>query len=72
MKLTPELIERIKRNPNLFLLDGVVQFKYVQGTTEPNDTNFGVYMAGGHTMRGDPSDFYKFWDKYLSYLESKK
>ena len=39
---------RIKSLPDVFMLASLVQFKYIQDISEPNDTNFKVSMAGGH------------------------
>ena len=37
---------RIKSLPDVFMLASLVQFKYIQDISEPNDTNFKVGMAG--------------------------
>ena len=37
---------RIKSLPDVFMLASLVQFKYIQDISEPNDTNFKVSMAG--------------------------
>lgn len=71
MQLTPGQIKRIDCAPNLFLLSAIVNLKYVQSIGEPNELNFKVGMAGGHTIFGVPDDYKKFIDKYLAYLEIK-
>ena len=53
------------------MLASLVQFKYVQDISEPNDTNFKVSMAGGHYTFGTPQDYDKFVDKYLTWLEMR-
>ena len=35
-----EFLERIKALPDVFMLASLVQFKYVQDISEPNETNF--------------------------------
>ena len=37
---------RIKSLPDVFMLASLVQFKYIQDISEPNDTNFKVSMVG--------------------------
>ena len=53
------------------MLASLVQFKYVQDISEPNDTNFKVSMAGGHYTFGAPQDYDKFMDKYITWLEMR-
>jgi len=65
-------LERINALPDVFMLASLVQFKYVQDISEPNETNFKVSMAGGHYTFGAPQDYDKFMDKYLTWLESRK
>lgn len=67
-----EFLERIKALPDVFMLASLVQFKYVQDISEPNDTNFKVSMAGGHYTFGSPSQYEEFLDKYLTWLETRK
>ena len=64
---------RIKSLPDVFMLDsGLVQFKYIQDISEPNETNFKVSMAGGHYTFGSPNQYDEFMDKYLTWLERRK
>ena len=65
-------LERINALPDVFMLASLVQFKYVQDISEPNNTNFKVSMAGGHYTFGKPEHYDKFMDKYLTWLESRK
>ena len=37
-----KFIDRIDALPDVFMLASLVQFKYVQDISEPNDTNFKV------------------------------
>ena len=67
-----EFLERIKALPDVFMLASLVQFKYVQDISEPNDTNFKASMAGGHYTFGKPEHYDKFMDKYLTWLEMRK
>jgi len=53
------------------MLASLVQFKYVQDISEPNDTNFKVSMAGGHYTFGEPEHYDEFMDKYLTWLEMR-
>jgi hypothetical protein len=62
---------RLEWIPDVFMLASLVQFKYVQDISEPNDTNFKVSMAGGHYTFGTPQDYDKFVDKYLTWLEMR-
>ena len=63
--------KRIEKLKDVFMLASLVQFKYVQDISKPNETNFKVSMAGGHYTFGKPEQYDDFMDKYLSYLESK-
>ena len=54
-----------------FMLASLVQFKYIQTISTPNDTNFKVGLAGGHEVFGKPEQYNAFIDKYLSWLESR-
>lgn len=66
-----EFIDRINELPDLFLLQGVVQFKYVTGISLPNDTNFSVDMSGGGRFFGKPAQYDAFMNKYLIWLETR-
>ena len=35
----------------------LVQFKYIQTISEPNDTNFVVGLAGGYEVFGKPEQY---------------
>lgn len=70
--MKPSHLERIDNLPDVFMLASLVQFKYVQDISEPNETNFKVSMAGGHYTFGTPQDYDKFMDKYLTWLEMRK
>jgi len=63
---------RIKSLPDVFMLASLVQFKYIQDISEPNDTNFKVSMVGGHYTFGTPNQYDEFLDKYLTWLETRK
>ena len=54
------------------MLASLVQFKYVQTISEPNDTNFVVGMAGGYEVFGKPEQYDAFMSKYLNWLETRK
>ena len=69
--MKPSHLERIEALPDVFMLASLVQFKYVQTISEPNKTNFIVGLAGGHTVFGAPSQYDKFVDKYLNWLETR-
>jgi len=69
--MKPSHLERIDNLPDIFMLASLVQFKYVQDISKPNETNFKVSMAGGHYTFGKPEQYDDFMNKYLSYLESK-
>ena len=62
---------RIKSLPDVFMLASLVQFKYIQDISEPNDTNFKVSMAGD-IIRLAQSQYDEFMDKYLTWLETRK
>jgi len=70
--LKPSHLERIEALPDVFMLASLVQFKYVQTISEPNERNFIVGMAGGYEVFGAPQDYDAFMDKYLTWLESRK
>lgn len=69
--MKPSHLERIDKLADVFMLASLVQFKYVQDISEPNDTNFKVSMAGGHYTFGAPQDYDRFVDKYLTWLEMR-
>jgi len=69
--MNQQFIDRIKALPDVFMLASLVQFKYVQDISEPNETNFKVSMAGGHYTFGKPEQFNDFFNKYLAWLESR-
>jgi len=62
---------RLEYIPDVFMLASLVQFKYVQTISEPNDTNFVVGLAGGHEVFGTPQQYDAFIDKYLIWLEMR-
>lgn len=64
-------LERINALPDVFMLASLVQFKYVQTISEPNDINFIVGLAGGYEVFGAPQDYDNFMDKYLNWLETR-
>ncbi len=64
--------QRIEALPDVFMLASLVQFKYVQTISEPNDTNFVVGLAGGYEVFGKPEQYYNFFNKYLKWLEKRK
>ena len=66
-----QFIDRIYALPDVFMLASLVQFKYVQTISEPNERNFVVGLAGGHTVFGAPSQYDKFMDKYITWLEMR-
>ena len=67
--MKPSHLERIDKLADVYMLASLVQFKYVQTISEPNERNFVVGLAGGHTVFGAPQDYEKFVDKYLTWLE---
>ena len=66
-----EFLERIKALPDVFMLASLVQFKYVQTISEPNDVNFVVGLAGGYEVFGKTEQYKLFVDKYLTWLENR-
>ena len=42
-----QFIDRIDALPDVFMLASLVQFKYIQTISQPNDVNFVVGLAGG-------------------------
>ena len=67
-----QFIDRIDALPDVFMLASLVQFKYVQTISKPNDVNFVVGLAGGYEVFGTPEHYNKFMDKYLTWLETRK
>ena len=70
--MNQQFIDRIDALPDVFMLASLVQFKYVQTISEPNERNFVVGLAGGHTVFGAPSQYDKFMDKYITWLEMRR
>ena len=64
-------LERIESLYDVFMLASLVQFKYVQTISGPNDVNFKVGLAGGHEVFGKPEQYNAFIDKYLTWLEMR-
>lgn len=64
-------LERIEALPDVFMLASLVQFKYIQTISTPNDTNFKVGLAGGHEVFGKTEQYNAFIDKYLTWLEMR-
>ena len=48
--MKPSHLERIEALPDVFMLASLCQFKYIQTISEPNERNFVVGLAGGHTV----------------------
>lgn len=69
--MNQQFIDRINALPDVFLLQGIVQFKYVTGIGELNNVNFSVDMSGGGKFWGKPEQYEPFVDKYLTWLESR-
>ena len=69
--MKPSHLERIDKLADVYMLASLVQFKYVQTISEPNERNFVVGLAGGHTVFGAPQDYDKFMEKYLTWLETR-
>ena len=62
---------RLEWIPDVFMLASLVQLKYVQTISEPNERNFIVGMAGGYEVFGKPGQYDAFIDKYLAWLEMR-
>mgnify|MGYP003601942931 CR=1 FL=1 len=62
---------RLEYIPDVFMLASLCQFNYIQTISEPNERNFVVGLAGGHTVFGAPSQYDKFVDKYITWLEMR-
>jgi hypothetical protein len=69
--MRPSHLERIDNLPDVFMLASLVQLKYVQAVSEPNERNFKVSMAGGYETFGTPSQYDDFMDKYITWLEMR-
>ena len=69
--MKPSHLERIEVLPDVFMLASLVQFKYVQTISEPNESNFVVGLAGGYEVFGKPEQYNAFIDKYLTWLEMR-
>lgn len=69
--MKPEFLTRIDALPDVFMLASLCQFKYIQTISEPNDSNFVVGMAGGYEVFGAPSQYDRFMDKYITWLEMR-
>lgn len=69
--MNPSHLERIDNLPDVFMLASLVQLKYVQAVSKPNERNFKVSMAGGYETFGTPSQYDKFIDKYITWLEMR-
>ena len=70
--MKPSHLERIDNLPDVFMLASLVQFKYVQTISEPNERNFVVGLAGGYQVFGKPEQYDAFMNKYLNWLETRK
>ena len=70
--MKPSHLERIDKLADVYMLASLVQFKYVQTISEPNDINFIVGLAGGYEVFGKPEQYEAFLDKYLKWLEKRK
>ena len=69
--MSPEFLTRIDKLADVFMLASLVQFKYIQTISEPNDINFIVGLAGGYEVFGAPQDYDNFMDKYITWLETR-
>ena len=70
--MKPSHLERIDKLADVYMLASLVQFKYIQTISEPNETNFIVGLAGGYEVFGKPEQYEAFLDKYLKWLEKRK
>ena len=66
-----QFIDRIDALPDVFMLASLVQFKYIQTISQPNEHNFVVGLAGGYEVFGTPEQYEPFVDKYLTWLENR-
>ena len=69
--MNQQFIDRINALPDVFMLASLVQFKYVQTISKPNDVNFVVGLAGGYEVFGTTKQYELFVDKYLTWLENR-
>ena len=67
-----QFIDRIDALLDVFMLASLVQFKYIQTISQPNEHNFVVGLAGGYEVFGTPEQYDKFMDKYLTWLKTRK
>lgn len=78
--MNSEQLARINALDDVFMLsssdeymtDSLVQFKYVGTIGMPNDKNFSIKMAGGHVFFGKKEEHQALFDKYLTWLETRK
>ena len=59
--MNQQFIDRIDALPDVFMLASLVQFKYVQTISEPNERNFVVGLAGGHTVLAHQANMTSLW-----------
>ena len=69
--MNQQFIDRINALPDVFMLASLVQFKYIQTISQPNEHNFVVGLAGGYEVFGTPEQYELFVDKYLTWLENR-
>ena len=69
--MNKQFINRINALPDVFMLASLVQFKYIQTISQPNEHNFVVGLAGGYEVFGKPEQYELFVDKYLTWLENR-
>ena len=69
--MNQQFIDRINELPDVFMLASLVQFKYIQTISQPNEHNFVVGLAGGYEVFGKPEQYEPFVDKYLTWLENR-
>ena len=55
--MNQQFIDRINALPDVFMLASLVQFKYVQTISEPNDHNFVVGWLSGYEVFGTPEQY---------------
>ena len=70
--MNQQFIDRIDALLDVFMLVSLVQFKYIQTISQPNEHNFVVGLAGGYEVFGTPEQYELFVDKYLTWLETRK
>ena len=54
------------------MLASLVQFKYIQTISQPNEHNFVVGLAGGYEVLASLEQYEPFVDKYLTWLEEDR